>query len=395
MFLLPSAERYRRALAFLAVCLALSALAVWRPPVLDRLAAAALRPLASVTLPVAGWAADVFHGVPVEATETPPLPDGLAALERELGAPPSAAGVAWLEVPVVEVHRSAGRAVLGAGKEHGIAVGQPVAFGDQWLGRIAAAGEGWSELEYWTAANAKTGVWLDSGSGPPGRAFCFGRGRDKAPVLLYKDRNSTPEPGMRLEWRAPARDFAPDFRLPLTVGTLVSKGEQERANLVWEVHGEFPRGAEGRVFVGAGAVFRERVAEPPVRRSRANWALRADAVFGTRLAAAESYEPLDGVLLQSGRVFGPVVARRGRLAWAYRSAPEEWAEEALAVRFESQAMEAADRLEDEALKGAPLFTRGDARIPRGLWLGHGGDRPLPAARGVLEVVSRQEVAPQP
>ena len=374
-FFLPDAERWRRVLASGAVLAALTLLAWWRPPLAERAAARPKTRVSGATTRAAAPLLDVLVTPPAPV----PLPalaeQGLAAWERAQGQPPEFPGVAWLEVPVLEHQRSVGRLRLAAGREHGLAVDQPVAFGDSWVGRVVEVGDGVAVVLQWNAPAARTGVWLRSEAADL-RAVLLGVGRGGPPVVAWIDAGVEPHAGMEVRWRPRAGDpEGPGGALRL--GRLEELEHRLPTDPAWCVPGALPSGAEGRVFVAAQAIGHELVAPPPLRRAAASGWLAADAVFGTRSVCVRQSEGLAAtVVLQEGRVLGAVGARRGPFSWVARRTPAAWGEEAL-------------RLED----GAAVFTRGGGGIPRGLPL---TPPPLPRSAAALLAVAPgrpQEAAP--
>lgn len=368
-FLLPDAERWRRVLATGALLAVLTLLAVWPQPVLERAAGALVAPLTSLLARGAGPLADAVHGVHAPAPDGTAAGSGLAAWERRHGRPPEAAGVAWLEVPVQEHRRAEGRLLLAAGREYGLAPEQAVAFGGTWIGRVEKAGDGAAVVKLWTAADARTGVWLRSAAGESLRAVTLGVKSGATPLVAWLDAAAEPSAGMEVLWRPRAGD-PPSLDGVLALGTLEPSPQPLRSDPVWQVQGALPPGAEGRVYVAAQAVGPMLVAEPPLWSAPATLLLGVDAVLGpASVAVRRSGRDPAAVVLADERVLGRVGACRGALLWVVRRRPEAWGAEAL-------------DLDDPPGR----YTRGDGRVPRGLLL---DGVPQPGCGAPLQAVARR------
>ncbi len=383
-FLLPDAERFRRLAltGLLLLVLTVLALVPWDLP--DRWLGRGTSALAAPLAGLAGLAVDAVAGRP-EAVPLLVPPLELEVLERQLGTPEPVAGLRWLETPVLEADLAAGELHLAGGRRHGLAPGSPVVFGRLWLGRVAEAGEVSCRALLWTAADARTGVLLEDAEGRLA-AVCVGRGRDAPPLVRWVETAGEPRPGMTVRWRRREADPPELASLDLELGVLRQEGDPRRRQERWVVEARLPLGAEGRVWVGAGALGPEPPPRLPLRRRTAEPLLRADAVLGPRLALVRS-PGAGGALATPAGVAGPVVAGRGELHWIRHRAPLEWGEEALAVDPASGVLEPVSALDAQARMRAFLYTRGTAGVPRGLPLGPARAGP-PLIRGPLELVSR-------
>ena len=333
MFLLPIAERHRRSLllGLLLACLLVQAWVQWSP--LQVLGRALVAPVAAITMPLAGQVVDRVD--PRRAPETPELASTteFVQLEREQGRPADLPGVAWLEIPVYEYRRSEHKLILAAGANYGLAVDMPVVFADTWLGRLVEVGAYSAEVQLCTAAGVPTGAYLpvaaEEGEGPL-RAVVEGRGREGAPLLRWVETRAEPKAGGEVRWRATLDDLPGLGRLGLRLGSAELSGDVERGAGYWQVIFELPAGAEGRVFVPAGAVAESTIAEPQIDHSPAQLALRVDGVFGSQLCGLRTLQVEQPALVLNGNtVLGKVVAHRGSLLWCSLQPPETWADEAL------------------------------------------------------------------
>lgn len=379
MFLPSVAERHRRAVFLSVGVTVLLAQAVVRVAPLERLARAVTAPVAQVTMPLSAWV--LGRVAPDAGLALPPAPagDALIQAERDSGQPAAVPGVAWLEVPVGRVDRSRGKLLLAAGADFGLAPGMPVVFGTQWLGRVGETGARTAEVELASGAARRTPVLFAGDRGELMRAVLEGRGGDARPLVRFLEAKGDPVEGAPALFRRGAEDPPAYAALEMDVGALLRVGDPERGTAAWEVDFELPAGAEGRVFVGAGAVSASVVAEPPVVRGPATLALRSDAVFGPRVCALRTDPSLPATVAMVGnRVLGAVVARRGDQVWCSLRPPANWPT-ATWVGLDANT---ATR-EDAALR----FTRGGDGIPRGLFLGDRSD-PRPHPRGALQVVGR-------
>lgn len=380
-FLLPDAERSRRVLACGAALVGSALLALWPLPAAERAAGALLMPVAAVVTPAAGWIADRVGAGPLEAAaaaasgaEELAAAPALASWERAAGRPPALRGVAWLEVPVAEVRLAEGWLLLSAGREHGLAEGQPVVFGDQWLGRILAAPQGRAVAELWSAPGARTGVWL-AGERQELRAVLLGVRFAAPAVAAWVEAAGEPSPGMEVRWRPSEADPA-SLRAagaPFRVGRL-EPGPRRAGAAVWTVAGELPLGAEGRVFVGAEAVGPSLVAPPALVRAAARVILPVDGVLGAGWMASGPAEiSAPAAVSCGGRVVGEVVGTRGGFQWVRRREPAAWGARAL------------------ELSGGALYTRGLDGLPRGLRI---GSTETLRRGSALEVVAARPLPPE-
>ena len=156
----------------------------------------------------------------------------------------------------------------------------------------------------------------------------------------------------------------------LYMGTMQVEGDASRGESLWVVDHSIPAGAQGRVFIAAGAVGKELIAEPAQRRQVASRLLRTDALLGSDWYALRSdadFAPT--VVTDQSKVSGELLVWRSSWGWARRLAPAAWSEGAVALN-----PDAGEVLGASAWKAAkdplPLFTRGGLHLPRGLWLGY-------------------------
>jgi hypothetical protein len=162
-------------------------------------------------------------------------------------------------------------------------------------------------------------------------------------------------------------------------------GDLERGAGFWEVDFSLPAGAEGRVFIPAGAISGSTVAEPKIESSPAQLALRVDGVFGSGLCGLRCLETAQpSVVLSDQRVLGKVIAQRGNLLWCHLKPVPSW---------EDQALRLSDIGAIDSLK-VQLFTRGTATIPRGLPLGW-EHAPAPVPGKVFQALSRVPISGDP
>ncbi len=378
MHFLPDAERFRRVLGATLVLGALTLQAWWPWKPLEDAAGDVLGPSARLLGAAASLLGEAVLDPRLPAPAPVPQETGLAEMERREGTPAPLPGGFWLEVPTLSHARGSGRLVLAAGSEQGLETGQAVVFGDRWIGRIGQVVSRRAAVILWTSPDTRTGALLAPGSGEV-RAICVGQGENQPPLVNWPEPGKELHSGMEVRFRAGPEDAAALGDLGLKLGILRSQGDPLRGASAWVVDEDLPAGAEGRVFVAAGAPGAPRVLDPPVVRVPFHWSLPGDAVLGDQVVAGVLEAPRPAaVLVQAGRVVGPVVASRGRLVWGLRRAPADWASQALSLFPES-----------------PLFTRGGGGIPRGLWLGAGGTGVPPLLDGRLEALAAPAGEPLP
>lgn len=379
MFLPSVAERHRRAVLLSIGVTVLTLQAVVQLPPLESLARAITAPLAQLTMPLAGWVVDKVVPGQIPPEQAPLSADALIQAERAAGQPAPVPGVAWLEVPVGLSQPESGRMLLAAGTDFGLARGMPVVYGGYWLGRIGQTGSATAEVELLSGAARRTPAVLDGDRGVPLRAVLEGRGGRELPIVRWLEAKGEPLADSLAYFRRGATDPPAYAALDLQLGGLLRVGDPDRGSAAWEVEFVLPAGAEGRVFVAAGAVSDTVIAEPPIQSGAASLALRADGVFGARLCGLRAAtEASASVAMVDGRVLGRIVARRGELLWCSRRAPADWPSSSW-VGLDD---DAATR-DDAELR----FTRGDIGVPRGLFLGARLD-PAPSPVGELRLLGR-------
>lgn len=381
MLLLPGAERERRALLLGAALAAGAGLSWW--------------PLASVddwiarhSEPVSGWLATgagiLAEWVLPEPAAAPPSapPLRLEDLEGEAAAPPRVTGLAWLEVPVLRSQPGGSDLLLAAGRRHGLAEGMPVVWGHFFLGRISRLSETEALVLRPAAADERTGVRLQQENGEGLEAIAIGRGARLDPVLNWLEAGPEPTAGVPVHFRGRRSDPPALAAAGFLLGRLARRGEASRGDQAWVIEQARPEGAEGRVFVAAGALLPEPIAMPSPAKAPSRGVLACDAVLGNRLSAWQGTEDFaPRVLLRAERVMGPIVTSRGGLVWVREDRPEDWNGRAVVVQEASRRL---TRAEDLPRGAAGLwFTRGGDGIPRGLWLGRSGDAPSRAGTATL------------
>lgn len=379
MFLPSVAERHRRAVLLSIGVTVLTLQAIVQLALLESVARAVTAPLAQLTMPIAGWVVEKVSPGQGQPEQAPLSADALIRAERAAGQPADVPGVAWLEVPVGLSQPEAGRMLLAAGTDFGLAKGMPVVYGGHWLGRIGRTGSATAEVELLSGAARRTPAMLDGDRGAPLRAVLEGRGGSELPIVRWLEAKGEPVAASLAHYRRGATDPPAYAALDLQLGSLLRVGDPDRGSAAWEVEFVLPAGAEGRVFVAAGAVSDTVIAEPQIQTAAASLALRADGVFGSRLCGVRAASELSAsIAMVDGRVLGRVVARRGELLWCSRRAPADWPSSS----WVGLDQDAATR-DDADLR----FTRGDIGVPRGLFLGSRQD-PAPSPVGELRLLGR-------
>ncbi|MAW61251.1 MAG: hypothetical protein CMJ94_10500 [Planctomycetes bacterium] len=379
MFLPSVAERHRRAVLLTVGVLALLAQAVLRLAPLESAGRALTAPVAEFTMPLAAWVVERVSPGAQEGLAPSLASEALIAAEREAGRPEAVPGVAWLEVPVGRMELDRHCLLLAAGADFGLAPGMPVVYGNRWLGRIGATGPSTAEVLLASGAARRTAVVVPGDRDQLLRAVLEGRGGDHRPLIRWPEPKGEPVVGSLVRYRRGSDDPPPYAGLDLRIGSVIRVGDPDRDSAAWEVDFDLPAGAEGRVFVAAGAVSESVVAEPQVRSGATQLALRADGVFGARLCALRAAAGVRAaVATVDDRVLGRVVAQRGELLWCSLRAPAQWP----ASSWVGLDQNVATREEAEL-----LFTRGGSGVPRGLFLGAQSD-PAPRPVGALQVLGR-------
>lgn len=365
---LGGAERRRRTV-LLAVLLSSGTLAAWWPAArLDAAVGTVTGWLGAPCTLAAGWVLGLVAAPPRGAVRRPER--ALAELEREAGMPPGLPGRLWLEVPVL-AEPARDRLPLGAGADFHLGDDMLVAWGERYLGRLAAVGPTRSEVVLVSSPGVRTGAWLVAPDGRRLEGVVLGRGGALPPVLAWREEGPPPAPGTRVLFRARPGEDPALSRGDLLLGGLRREGEASRGTEAWVVDFALPPGAEGRVFVAASAVGDRLVAEPGVGVAPARPALHGDAVFAEAAWAVLAPEAAArGVLLADGRGVGRVLARRGPVVWVRPLRPEEWG--AASVVATAAGLRPGDLVPFDP---GDRFTRGRDGSPRGVFLGRRGDAP--------------------
>jgi len=372
VFLLPGAERYRRVLLTGAAVGLLAVQAMFPLPQIEHVVSVVLAPVQKPIAALAGELDDLLTGTSVDSTGVAlaPTRSALVAMERRLGLPAAIPGMAWLEVPVWSLDLERGRLVIAAGTDFHLAKGQVVAFGESFLGRLGEVREHAADVELWSAAGLRTGLAVLSETGLPIRAVCFGRGGGGAAVVEWSEDETDYQDGQALMWRPRPLDPPNLEQAGLHLGALSLEGDPNRGEALWVVDHAIPAGAQGRVFIAAGAVGSELIADPAERRHGASRLLRTDALLGSgwyALSSSADFTPT--VVTDQAKVSGELRVWRSGWGWARRLAPAAWDEGAVALNPDAGELLGAKAWEESA-NPLPLFTRGGAHIPRGLWLGY-------------------------
>ncbi len=379
MLLIPGAERERRAL-LLGASLTLGAGLAWWPVAnLERALARALDPALNPVAAAAGWVAGWVAGAAQGAPESPPL-HSLEGVERAAARPPAAAGLAWFEVPVLRVEAGGTELVLAAGRAHGLAPGQVVAYGLAYIGRLAEVGERTALVVRPQVADERTGVTLPDAGATRREAILLGRGARRPPVLNWIADGGEPEPGQSVLFRGRSTDPPGLAEAGLLLGTARLTGDASRGERAWILEENWPPAAEGRVSIAMGALPAGPIAAPAPAAVAVALRLSADAVLGPRVSAWRAPPDFAAtVLLRGPRVHGPVIAARGRTLWVRADCPEDWRSAAVVMSGERLVAAA----EWPAGQMGAWFTRGGEGVPRGLWLGNSGAVPPRSGLAVL------------
>lgn len=381
MLLLPGAERERRALLLGAALAAGIGLSWWPIASLDAWIARQSSPVALPIASLAGW----LSGLILPAERSAPVaapPVRLADLERAAAAPPEVRGLAWIEVPVLHARPDGTELLLAAGSRHSLAPGMPVVWGRYYLGRIDRVSELEALVLRPAAADERTGVSWVNENGTPQEAVSIGRGGGSAPVLHWLAEGPEPVPGLAVRFRGRRNDPPALAEAGFLLGHLAPRGTASRGDAAWVIEEARPEAAEGRVFVAAGALPPEPIQMPALLGAASRNRLAQDGVLGPRLSAWTAPAQFDPtVLLRGERALGPVVARRGHLAWVRADRPEDWTERAVVMLEQPSRLLLATELPPGA-RGL-WFTRGNDGVPRGLWLGRSGEPPPQSGAAML------------
>ncbi len=368
MKLLPTATRSRR-LLFGSVLLAATLLQAWAP---QPTVTAALQPLEALFTPVTAASGWLQQGLQPTEEQRPPqlspsLGNELGALERMLGRPRGIGGMVWLETPVLRADPTRHQIEILADPALALAPGMPVAFGSHYLGRLESVQDGIGVVRTWHGADVRTGLAWENEQGRRVRGVALGRGAGGEAVVQWMAEEQDLREGATVWWR-PRPDEPPQLLdADLQLGSLAPTGDATRGSQLWVLQGQFPAGAEGRVFLAAGAVAESLVAEAPVRESSAALLLRADAVFGDAWACFQPHRGESYRVLTGGEVvLGRVRQERGQRMWVKRENLSAWGDDAVLVQ-EAQLL-SHEEAEAAAAEGR-WCTRGMQGVPRGLWLG--------------------------
>lgn len=368
MKLLPTASRNRR-LLFGSVFLMAALGQAWIPqPVVTAL----LQPIEVLFSPLtqaAGWLQQGLQ--PTEEQRPPQLSPSLGrelgSLERMLGRPREVGGIVWLETPVLSVDPKRHQIEILAAPGLALALGMPVAFGSQYLGRLESVADGVGVVRTWQGADVRTGLAWETEEGGLVHGVSLGRGAGGEAVVQWMEEEQDLRENALVWWR-PRPDEAPQLReAGLQLGHLARRGDAARGNQLWLLEAKVPAGAEGRVFLAAGAVTETLVAEAPVRESSATLWLRGDAVFGPGWACFEAAQGNSYRVLTGGEmVLGRVRQERGNRLWVRRESLPAWQDAAVLVQEDR--LLSRDQAAVDAAQGR-WCTRGQDGVPRGLWLG--------------------------
>jgi hypothetical protein len=361
-FLLPGAERNRKKLLTILAVLLLCVQSCFPLSFVDDVVHAVFGPVMQPITRLAGGWSSLFQQLPGGDEITGTYNSPLISAERQFGHPLDVPGVAWLEVPVLNIDEDSGQMKLAAGRNFHLSEGQIVAFADNYLGRISEVEDDIAYVDLFNRAGQRTGIKLSSRTEIT-RAVCFGRGLSGSAIIDWIEDEQVVEAQATLWWRPRPLDVAHLAKAGLRLGKAVSVGSAARGDYMFVVAHEIPASAEGRVYVAASAIGDSIVAEPIVHHQAAERIMLGDAVFGNRLLAVAStanFSP--AVLSDHSRVCGQVIAWRGNWGWAHLQQPSRWVDKSVAL------YEGRVRLYD-ASANQVIYTRGGAGVPRGMLLG--------------------------
>ena len=361
-FLLPGAERNRKKLLTVLAVLSLCVQSCFPLSFVDDAVHAVLGPVMQPITRLAGGWSSLFQKLPrvdeIAGTYNSPL----ISAERRFGHPADVPGVAWLEVPVLDIDEGSGQMKLAAGRNFHLSTGQIVAFADNYLGRISEVEDDIAYVDLFNRAGQRTGIKL-SASAKTTRAVCFGRGLSGRAIVDWIEDEKAVAVQATLWWRPRPLDVVHLANAGLKLGMAVSEGSAARGDDMFVVAHEIPASAEGRVYVAASAIGDSIVAEPIVHHHRAQRIMLGDAVFGNRLVAvASGADFTPAVLSDHSRVCGQVLTWRGNWGWAHLQQPSAWVDKSVALYDGGVRLHNAG--EDQV-----IYTRGGAGIPRGMLLG--------------------------
>jgi hypothetical protein len=376
-FLLPGAERNRKKLLTVLAVLSLCVQSCFPLSFVDDAVHAVLGPVMQPITRLAGAWSSLFQRLPRVDKKGDVYNSPLISAERRFGHPLDVPGVAWLEVPVLDIDEKSGQMKLAAGRNFHLSAGQIVAFADNYLGRISEVEDDIAYVDLFNRAGQRTGIKLSS-STTATRAVCFGRGLSGPAIVDWIEDEKVVEAQAILWWRPRPLDIVHLANAGLKLGKAVSEGSAEHGDYMFVVAHQIPASAEGRVYVAASAIGDSIVAEPIVHHHQAQRIMLGDAVFGNRLVAVSSganFTP--AVLSDHSRVCGQVLAWRGNWGWAHIQQPSSWVAKSVALYG------GRVRLHD-AGENQVIYTRGGAGVPRGMLLGD-SDAPLFVPSANLDV----------
>ncbi len=392
MFLLPGAERYRRVVLCggIVVALIVQAVLQWQP--LEDACNSVFGPILRPVTQASAKAVELVMPTTEPIDGSQPLESSvLVEMERRLGRPQPLPGMKWLEVPVVSVEADVGRITLAAGADFHLVVGQIVAYGERFIGRISQVEGHRSTVELVTAPNVRTGVLLISKDEAASKGVSLGRGRAGPAVLPWLEDADLVVAGQDIAWRPRPLDPPNLSEAELHLGVCRREGDEQRGNAVWVLDAPLPAGAEGRLFVAASAVGERLVAEPLQVSTPGERLLIDDAVLGSGWCAVAASSPITPtVFVDRGQAGGWCSSWRGNWGWFRRMPAASWGSKAVALETTSGAVLDIQRWQtsDDAL---PLFTRGGNGVPRGLWLGN-RDAPALVPASQLLVIAQDDNA---